>query len=69
MEHEKVERLNELARKKKTVGLTQAETEEQALLRKEYIDGWRENMRAVLDNTVIQMPDGTKVPLKKKKSN
>lgn len=66
MEHEKVERLNELARKKKTVGLTKAEEAEQALLRKEYIDGWRENMRAVLDNTVIQMPDGTKVPLKKK---
>lgn len=66
MEHAKVERINELARKKKTVGLTAAEVEEQAALRKEYIAGFRANMQAVLDNTVIQMPDGSKVPLKKK---
>ena len=30
MEHEKIERINELARKKKTVGLTEAELAEQA---------------------------------------
>lgn len=68
MEHEKVERINELARKKKTVGLTKSEEAEQAALRREYIEGFRENMRAILDNTVIQQPDGTKIPLKKKQN-
>lgn len=67
MEHEKVERINELARKQKTVGLTEAEKKEQAELRQEYLKGFRENMEAVLQNTVIQRPDGTKTPLKKKK--
>lgn len=69
MEHEKIERINELARKKKTVGLTAAELEEQAALRREYLDGWRENMQAVLDNTVIKRPDGSIVPLQKKRIN
>ena len=39
---------------------------EQAALRKQYIDEWRENMRAMLDGVVIQRPDGTTEPLKKK---
>lgn len=69
MEHEKIERLNELARKKKTIGLSQEEVVEQAALRREYIDGFKENLKAVLDATVIQQPDGTKVPLKRKKPN
>ena len=59
-------RVNELARKKKAEGLTEAEAAEQAALRKQYIDEWRENMRAMLDGVVIQRPDGTTEPLKKK---
>ena len=35
MDPKKIERINELARKKKTSGLTEAEAEEQAALRKE----------------------------------
>ena len=69
MEREKIDRINELARKKKTVGLTQAEAEEQALLRREYLDGFRANMEDILKNTVIQRPDGTKAPLQKKRPN
>lgn len=69
MEREKIERINELARKKKTVGLTQQEAEEQALLRREYLDGFRANMEDILKNTVIQRPDGSKVPLQKKRPN
>lgn len=69
MEREKIERINELARKKKTVGLTQQELEEQALLRREYLDGFRANMEDILKNTVIQRPDGTKAPLQKKRPN
>lgn len=66
MEREKIERINELARKKKTVGLTEAEMQEQAVLRREYLDGFRANMEAVLAGVVIQQPDGSKTPLKKK---
>lgn len=69
MEKWKIDRINELARKKKTVGLTEAEAAEQAVLRREYLDGFRENMKAILENTVIQQPDGTKTPLKKKAPN
>lgn len=69
MEREKIERINELARKKKTVGLTQQEAEEQALLRREYLDGFRANMEDILKNTVIQRPDGSKMPLQKKRPN
>jgi uncharacterized protein YnzC (UPF0291/DUF896 family) len=69
MEREKIDRINELARKKKTVGLTQAEAEEQAVLRREYLDGFRANMEDILKNTVIQRPDGTKAPLQKKRPN
>lgn len=67
MEREKIDRINELARKKKTVGLTQAEAEEQAILRREYLDGFRANMEDILKNTVIHRPDGTKALLQKKR--
>ena len=69
MDKKQIDRINELARKKKTVGLTQAEAEEQAVLRREYLDGFRANMEDILKNTVIQRPDGTKAPLQKKRPN
>ena len=66
MDPKKIERINELARKNKTTGLTDAETAEQATLRREYLDGYRENLKAMLDNIVVQEKDGTRHPLKKK---
>ena len=66
MDAKKIERINELARKKKTVGLTEEELAEQDALRKEYLAGYRENMRALLDSLVVQEKDGTRHPLKKK---
>ena len=66
MDKKQIDRINELARKKKAEGLTEAEAAEQAALRQQYINEWRENMRAMLDGIVIQRPDGTTVPLKKK---
>ena len=66
MEKQKIDRINELARKKKTVGLTEVEVREQAALRQEYLDGFRANMEAVLAGVVIQNPDGSRTPLKKK---
>ena len=66
MEKHKIDRINELARKKKSDGLTDEEAAEHAALRQEYIAGFRENMRQVLENTYVQRPDGTKTKLQKK---
>ena len=66
MDAKKIERINELARKKKAEGLTDEETKEQAALREEYLAGYRENLRAMLDNIVVQEKDGTRHPLRKK---
>ena len=63
MEKEKIDRINELARKKKADGLTEAEAAEQAELRQEYLKEYRENMKAILDGIVIQEQDGTRHPL------
>ena len=66
MEKKDVERINELARKSKTVGLTQAEAEEQQRLRRVYLDEFRENLKATLDQVYIEREDGTYEKLKKK---
>ncbi len=66
MTQQQIERINELAKKKKTVGLTPDEEAEQLRLRREYIDSYRANLRAQLDNTVIVEPDGTRHKLTKK---
>ena len=47
---ETIDRINELAHKNKTVGLTDAEIEERARLRQEYLEGFRANFRAQLEN-------------------
>ena len=54
-----LERINELARKSRTVGLTEEEKDEQALLRAEYIASVRRNLKAQLDNIDIQEKYGT----------
>ena len=61
-----IERINELAKKKKTVGLTASEVEEQARLRRAYLDGFKENLKATLDQVYIEREDGTYEKLKKK---
>ena len=67
MEKEKVLRINELARKSKAEGLTPEELAEQKLLREEYINEFRISMGMMLDNTVIEYPDGTRKSLRKDK--
>ena len=66
MDPKKIERINELARKKKTTGLTEEELAEQAALRKEYLDGYRENLKSMLESIVVEEKDGTRHPLRKK---
>ena len=65
MKQEKIDRINELAKKKRTVGLTDEELAEQKALHKEYIISYRASLRGILDNTVIERPDGTREALKK----
>ena len=67
MEKEKINRINELAKKSKAEGLTPAEKEEQAALRQEYIKDFRAQFGSVLENTVVQYPDGSKKSLKELK--
>ncbi len=62
-----VERINELARKSKTVGLTAEEKEEQARLRREYIDSVVGNLRSQLDNAYVVDDNGNETKLEKKK--
>lgn len=67
MEQSKIDRINELARKAKTPeGLTAEEAAEREVLRREYVEGFKRSLRAQLDNTVIQYPDGTRRKLGKK---
>ena len=61
-----ISRINELAKKAKSQGLTPAEEAERAQLRQRYIASVRQNLRAQLDKTYIVDPDGTKHKLKRK---
>ena len=54
-----IDRINELYHKSKGEGLTPEEKDEQAKLRKEYIENIRRNMRGTLNNISIQNEDGT----------
>ncbi len=69
MTQEKIDRINELARKKKTVGLTEEELQEQAILRKEYIEGYKQSLISQLENTYIVEPDGSKRKVTRKDEN
>ncbi len=66
MDQSKITRINELARKAKAEGLTDAEKEEQALLRREYIDAMRGSLESTLSNTYIKSPDGSMKKLERK---
>ena len=61
-----IARINELAAKNKTVGLTEEELEERAKLRRIYIDNVTGNLKGQLDNTYILRPDGTKEKVTRK---
>ena len=65
MEKEKLDRINELAKKKKEDTLTEEEAIERKALHEEYIREFRLSFGAILDNTVIEYPDGSRKSLKK----
>jgi len=66
MEQYKIDRINVLAKKSKTEGLTEEEKKEQAVLRREYIDAVKASLCANLDNTYLVDEKGNKRKLKQK---
>lgn len=60
MTKEKIARINELAHKMKTTGLTEAEKAEQAQLRREYVASVVGNLKDQLDNTYVVDEHGNK---------
>lgn len=63
---EQIDRINFLARKAKSEGLTPEEAEEQRVLRAQYVAAFKESLRSNLENTVIVRPDGTRERITKK---
>lgn len=68
MTQEKINRINELAHKSKTVGLTDEEKSEQAVLRREYIDSFKASLIGQLENTYIVDEKGNKKKVERKKN-
>lgn len=66
MDRQKINRINELYRKLKAEGLTEAEKKEQKILRREYIEAVKGNLLAQLNNIDIEEKDGTVVNLGEK---
>ena len=69
MDQRELDRINELARKSKSVGLTDQEKEEQTRLLRLYIESVRKNLRAQLDVIDVREKDGTITNLGEKYGN
>lgn len=68
MEQKKIDRINELAKKAKSVqGLTEKETVERQTLRQEYIADFRSSLKSQIENIDVEYPDGKVLPITKKK--
>ena len=66
MEQYKIDRINELARKNKSQGLTPDELAERDALRREYIDAVKQSLMGQLDRTYYVDEKGRKTKLRKK---
>lgn len=67
MKQEKIDRINELAKKSRTEeGLTEEEKREQALLRLEYVNSFKASLIGQLENTYIVDEKGNKRKLERK---
>ena len=70
LEKQKIDRINELAAKNKKEGLTEEEKKEQQLLRKEYIEKFRENFKGQLERIkfVEDLPENQQAQTDEEKS-
>ncbi len=64
MKQEQIDRINELARKARTAGLTEEEERERAVLRRAVLG----NLKSQLDHTYIVDEQGNKRKLEKKET-
>lgn len=69
MDQNKIDRINTLYHKNKSVGLSEEEKAEQAALRKDYIENIRLNLRGTLNTISIEEQDGSVTDLGKKYGN
>ena len=67
MTEEKIQRINELARKSRSEGLTEDEKKEQQKLRDEYRAAIKRSLIGDLENIYIETPDGKKTKVKRVK--
>ena len=65
MQAELIQRINELAKKSKTIGLTESEKAEQEMLRNQYRKEFRNSLTSQLENTYIMDEKGNKRKLGK----
>ena len=66
MEQKKMDRISALYRKSQSVGLTEEEKAEQAVLRREYIDSFKRSLTGQLDNMYIVDEKGNKTKVERK---
>ena len=65
---ELIPRINELAHKNKTTGLTDEEKAEREVLRKAYLKLFRRGMKQnIMDNLYVMDENGNKIKVEKKK--
>lgn len=69
MDEKKIARINELYRKSKSEGLTDEEATEQRVLRREYVDSFKRNLRGQLNQISIREKDGSITHLGEKFGN
>ena len=69
MDQKIIDRINELYHKSQDIGLTEEEKEEQAALRKAYIEAVRASLRGTLNSVSIMEQDGSVTDLGKKYGN
>lgn len=65
MDKIKIDRINELYKKQKSVGLSKEEKEEQETLRKEYVNLFKKNLKSTLNTIQIKDEKGNIRSLKK----
>lgn len=63
MEQKKIDRINELARKQKSEGLTEEELAEQKILRREYIESFKASLVSQLETIYVVDEKGNKKKL------
>lgn len=67
MTEELIKRINELAKKSKTEGLTDAEKAEQQELRAQYIAAFRQGVKNTLNNVYVVDEKGNEKKLERKR--